>query len=259
MKKIFITIMILQLTNNIIGCTFVPKSFCETLDFRTEDNVLMGKISFIDEDGIELEVIEVLRGEENRETIRIWDGTDFECNGIWSMEANDMGEINDTIIAILPKILEIENNWDIIGDYRRPNYYELTTQLEIENGNAIGFISGYISAPPENNTFEIAYDLLKDNLENSIECNLSVDIEEIEKRNNIKINNPINGELIVWTENISEPLLLKIYSSDGIEMRTEKIEFNKVIIDMIDMSNGLYFLRFEKNDNRYLMKKLVKR
>src|SRR5687767_15182108 len=47
--------------------------------------------------------------------------SDFDCNGIWSMSASDIGGLYDTIVIILPKIIDIENEWDIIGDFRRPN------------------------------------------------------------------------------------------------------------------------------------------
>ena len=64
---------------SLLACSFYPYSFCHVnsnIAF-SEHLVVMGEIVSIDEDGIDLEVIDVLRGEESKSIIRIWDGSGF--------------------------------------------------------------------------------------------------------------------------------------------------------------------------------------
>lgn len=99
----------------------------------SKDNLIVyGLIATQDQDGLDLNIIEVLRGSESKSQIRIWDGTDFECNGIWDMSAGTIGTIGDTIIISLPRITVNENPWDVIGDYRRPDPYRFTSELTVD-------------------------------------------------------------------------------------------------------------------------------
>jgi hypothetical protein len=138
---------LLTLCQPAMACSWVPMSFCETSNARPEDVVISGKILSVDEDGMDLEVIHVLKGIESNQIIRIWDGTDFDCNGLFSMSASMLGSVDDTIIVVMPLITEIENTWDVVGDYRRPDYFGVTTELQVANGIISGYIWGPISAP----------------------------------------------------------------------------------------------------------------
>lgn len=135
------------------ACSWIPVPFCETSNARPNDVVLSGKVINVDMDGIDVEVIDVLRGEEDRDTIRIWDGTDFDCQGIFSMAASDIGGLDDTVVVVMPLITAIENTWDVLGDYRRPDYFGHMTELRVINGVALGFISGPSGTP----TYEMPY------------------------------------------------------------------------------------------------------
>lgn len=130
-------------SSNAMACTIIPEGFCVTNSENFDRSVLSGKIIDIDDDGINIAIINILRGVENRDTIRIWDGTDFDCNGLWSLAASRLGHVNDTIIIILPIINSLENVWDVIGDYRIPDsYYEETAHLSVRNDTIRGFING---------------------------------------------------------------------------------------------------------------------
>lgn len=135
------------------ACSWVPSSFCETSNDRPDDVVISGKIIGVDDDGIDVEVIHVLRGTESSEVIRIWDGTDFDCNGLFSMAASALGDVDDTIIVVMPLITEIENTWDVLGDYRRPNYFGAITELRVTNG----LIGGYIWGPAMTPVYQMPY------------------------------------------------------------------------------------------------------
>lgn len=129
------------------ACSWIPIPFCQTSNERPNDVVLSGKIVSVDMDGIDVEVIDVLRGVEDRDTIRIWDGTDFDCTGLFSMAASGLGGLNDSIVVVLPVITAIENPWDVLGDYRRPDYFVYIPELRISNGVVMGYITGPAASP----------------------------------------------------------------------------------------------------------------
>ena len=145
--RIITTLLLICLSDTIIGCEYIPLSFCETTSLRKNDYVMTGRIIDTIEHGIRFKVINVLKGIESRDTINIWDGTDFDCNGPFSMKAKGLGEINDTIIVILPKIDSVKNLWDVTGDFRRPDYFGYTPDLKVSNDTVYGYINGRISAP----------------------------------------------------------------------------------------------------------------
>ena len=99
MKKLYYSLFVLfSFLQAGICCSVVPISFCESSERFDSSVILSGVILSEDIDGIDLEVMEVFRGLEMRSTIRIWDGTDFDCNGGWSMSASDLGEVGDSLV-----------------------------------------------------------------------------------------------------------------------------------------------------------------
>ena len=146
MKTFLSIIAMLFLWSTAYACSWTPKSFCESLtnyDAHHPSNIVVsGIVVGADEDGADLEIIEVLKGIETRSVIRIWDGTDFDCNGPFSMAAADFLTEGDQVIIILPEIMEIENSWEQLGDYRLPDVWLLNPLLKVENGEITGFIHG---------------------------------------------------------------------------------------------------------------------
>ena len=106
-KAILLALLILPV--ELLYCSFDTKSFCKTINIDIENIVVYGTIISKDDDGLDLEVIEVISGEESKSQIRIWDGKDFDCNGIFDMSTNLIGNINDSIIIFLPRILQVDN------------------------------------------------------------------------------------------------------------------------------------------------------
>ena len=103
MKKLYtLGFSVLALFQTATACSWIPTSFCETSNDRPDDVVISGKIIGVDDDGIDVAVIHVLKGTESSEVIRIWDGTDFDCNGLFSMAASALGDVDDTIIVVMP-------------------------------------------------------------------------------------------------------------------------------------------------------------
>lgn len=135
MKKIF-SFLILNLYLCLVGiaCDFIFIPFCESSssNFSTE-NIVSGIITQHLDNGIQLEVIEVLRGTESRTILTVWNGTDIDCNGNHPMDALAYGMVGDTVIAIIEDVIVQQNDWDIIGDYRRPSSLSDQTYLPITN------------------------------------------------------------------------------------------------------------------------------
>lgn len=102
------------------ACDF-SSTFCLEAIQIDGEKIVVGTITSSSTNSIELSIIEVLYGVENNNTITIWDASTFECNGPWPNEANEMGNVGDTILCIVESITTIINPWDVIGEYRRAN------------------------------------------------------------------------------------------------------------------------------------------
>ena len=189
-------------------------------------------------DGIDLEVIDILAGSESRDTIHIWDGTDWDCNGLFSMAASDLGGLNDSIIVILPLIGSIENTWDVLGDYRRPDYFEYIPELRITNGVVIGYITG----PAEFPTYEMPYiDLLALWNDGSGGCSgLSVD--------GVGQPQPFEAHLVhsmlslTVRSDLAEMSTIRIYAANGQEMVAVEGVPATTQIDLSGFSVGVYHI-----------------
>jgi hypothetical protein len=241
-RKYFITSVITLIFSNAFACSYIPISFCETNNSRPNDIVICGKIFQIDSDGIDIEVIDVLKGVEHRDTIRVWDGTDFECTGLWSMAASNLGFLNDTVIVILPLIDSIENTWDMIGDYRSPDYFGYITTLNVTNNTVSGYINDIW------NTSHIPYDDFKNNWLNSInECSNWLGInEEVQDQKSIVIY-PNPSSDFIQIDNLKTEGNYKIYNIMGVLAFEGYIGKNDQI-NIQTLKKGLYFIQF-KNRN----------
>lgn len=261
MKKIyFIFSILLLLSFDVFSCGFTPETFCKSLEIQSENYIISGKIISIDDDGLDLEIIDVLRGEESKSIIRIWDGTDFECNGNWSMDCSTIGEINESVILLLPKITEIENTWDVIGDYRRPNPYSYISQLKLEDGIAEGLIAGDAIAPDEFNTLSIEYDKLKETILTNGDCeDLTSSTKALLIDNDLTYNNPVNTEINLQFDDLILTQV-NIYTING--TKVESVPFNNrksVNIPFENRMSGLYILEIFTLNNHPKYIKIIKR
>lgn len=145
MRTILLFLAIVAFQHNSYSCSWGQISFCNTVqhfDSLQNITIVSGVVTSADNDGVDFEVKEVLGGVESRTTLRIWDGTDFDCNGLHSMAANDFLKVGDSLVIMLPMIDDIENPWDQIGDYRMPWPWGSSPFLYIRDGNVVGPIVG---------------------------------------------------------------------------------------------------------------------
>lgn len=265
-KQISLIILGLFLTNMLWACTFTSSSFCVDTGHLSYHSVISGEIISIDEDGIDVAVMDVLKGDETNAVIRIWDGTDFDCNGMWPMAASDLGQVGDVKILVLPKIVEIENTWDVIGDYRRPNWYEYTTDLNVVDGIVMGWIKGY-SYWDQNDEIqytadyigELAYDAFVSSFSETIDCSTMVDVEKITENLQIGIQNPFQSELKITIGNENFNGTIAVFDVNGIAVKQLAVQSqNQVAIDFSFVPSGIYFVRFEDTEYQSMVRKVIK-
>ncbi len=255
----------LLFTNILYACSFTSGSFCECAGLLDDHLIISGTIISVDEDGIDLEVIDVLRGEESNAVIRIWDGTDFYCNGPWSMAASDIGQVGDVKILTLPKIVETENSWDVVGDYRRPNWYEYLTDLRVIDGQVEGLIRGYVGWDQNNELVysqdyigQLSYETFATSYTELLDCSTMVDVENITTKFQTTIENPFTSNLNITLDENFEGTI-SIFDLNGVAISEKLIRFqNNVEIDLSFVPNGLYFVRFENEDGLVQVEKVVK-
>ena len=259
-NNLFLTLLAIFISLSSIACTIVPETFCSSIQLQPDYNIISGKIVGVDQDGITVEVFNVIRGEELRDTIRVWDGTDFDCNGIWSMAASDIGSVSDTIIISLPKIFEKENEWDVIDDYRRPDPYSYTSELRVKDGLANGFLSGLAGAPASYNVYSFDYNLLVESLSAGLMCSdfiSAIELAILQKA--ISYSNPVSTDLIL---NVTEPyndLSLSIYALNGKIVKQVAFDSNTQLnVSLELLSSSVYILEFKVGDRIVMLDKLIK-
>ncbi len=142
MMRSFFTSGLILIALRSCACSCDLFSFCETTEQRPEENIF--KIIILEDLPKAIKVInlENIRGSDERDTLTIWDGTDYDCNGLISMDASQIGNPGDTLLIILPTIDSIENVWDVIGEYRMPYWFCNEYKLHIIDNILSGDING---------------------------------------------------------------------------------------------------------------------
>lgn len=243
MKKLYLVLISVILYSGAMACSFTPDSFCRTMRM-SDDLIISGRIVAVDTSSIDVEIIEIIRGEESRDIIRIWNGTDFECNGLHSMAALTIGGINDTVIIILPLINEIINQWDVIGDYRRPEPFVLTSELRVKQGIVKGLILGDVIAPPEYRLLSMDYEEFKTKIVEEGDCStIILSNDNIELPPEVIVTNPFSSELnIQLGEYLGEGAVV-LYSTKGERVLMDKVFNQKNPVFQTDgILPGLYIL-----------------
>jgi hypothetical protein len=228
----------------LLACSWIPVPFCGTSNARPDDVVLSGKIVNVDLDGIDLEVIDVLSGSESRDTIRIWDGTDWDCNGLFSMAAADLGGLNDSIIVILPLIVSIENPWDALGDYRRPDYYEYTPNLSITDGMVVGYIAGSACAP----IWGMPYLELVTNWSDPDNCSTILSVDGTHHAAPFVAHLANNTLNLTIRSDLAAASMIRIHATNGQEVVVVKSVPGTMQIDLSGYSEGVYHVVLVQHD-----------
>ncbi len=238
------------------SCSYI-NSFCQTSSYRPDDLVIQAVIIDDIDYGIVIKNIDVIRGSDERDTITVWDGTDGYCNGIISMDASQIGNAGDTILIILSKIDSLENVWDILGDYRMPEWFCYEYKLTYSNGTLNGIINGYY---PYYYLGYYNYDEFVNSwVINSETCEgiPTVEIKELTSQNIQIFPNPskdfftISGLDEVFNE-------YTVSDAAGRVIITGVISNSKIVIDMTRFSKGIYFFQTRNKFGKVIETILVK-
>lgn len=252
MKKLILVSFIFFFQNG-IACLGPLSSFCYMQFSRPNDLIVKGTIVSSGSSSIQLKVIEVLRGVETRSTIPIWDGTDFECSGNISMKASGIGVPGDTILAVLPKILSVQNTWDVIGDYVRPMWLFEHTVLKIRNDSLIGFVAGSVWGI---GIWKMSYNDFKATwTQNNSECSFAVGISESQS----------SDESIIGRDGFT----YHVFLPSGITQTVSISSLQGVILSHCEVLNdldlnlelyppGMYLLHISNNEGKQYKRKIVR-
>jgi len=128
--KSLLTFLLLSIftINAMLACDPYFAALCQTSNqTRFADmNMFAATIASKSDQSVELNILSNIRGDESRNLITVWDGTEVrsdpndDCDYYGSGFTKKYGEIGDTIFCIVALIDEIENEWEVIGDYRKP-------------------------------------------------------------------------------------------------------------------------------------------
>ena len=176
----------------------------------------------------------------------------------------DIGNPGDSILIAIPRIDSIVNTWDVLGDYRRPNWYCIQSSLLIKNDTLSGLLKGiYFSGGPiATNIDKYSYPKFKLNWVQSVihDCNTVVGV--IEKFINESINifpNPTLNNLNVQINNFSRIQDIQVFNLLGKEHKISWTEDNKTkaTINTVAWPKGVYLIQVKTNEG-IVSKKIVK-
>lgn len=256
-KLILIFIVNFVFTLKFFACSYTPISFCATSESFSENLIVFGKIVSIDNNGIDFEIIDILKGQENKTIIRIWNGVDFDCNGNWSMAASELGELNETLIIILPKIAEKKNDWEIIGEYRRPDFFGYTPNLKVENGIVSGLISGNVSYPYVEE--QANYEIFKNSWKTNQNCSSVVlGTENYNLEETFKIYTNSNNKFKI-SSNKNTEFKVRIFNINGLKIESTELIEKEFEIDLSKYSAGIYFINLTYENNKIQNFKIIKK
>lgn len=245
MKKFnLLLFLFLQFISNIYSCDPIYISFCDSNKELVEEKVFVGKILNQNSQNTEFEIIEILKGLESESTITVWDGSDLECNGTFSMSTAAYGSVGDTVILIVQPISTIENTWDVINDYRRPSSINYTTYLRVDEG----FLW--------DNDLQVSYDDFMTNW------------DEDGCENIVSNKRPIQFSLKMYPNPASDQLRIKnedslwkyysIISLNGQVVETRSPLHNSNIIEVASLNAGFYILKIWDKNEIEIVGKFVK-
>lgn len=253
MKNITLTLFLFLSCASIRACDFACV-FCH--EFQETDFIFGGEIIQKGAEFVQIRIIDQFRGNESREIITIWSGTDFDCNGPFSMSANDFGNIGDTILTVTRLIEEAQNIWDVECDYYRSHFCFYSSQSF--DGN---WIWGWFSEP------SFSYKIFKEkwNDRTLVGCeNYESDKEGCESipNSNIEINiapNPTPGLFYVNVFPILEQdFLLKIFDAAGKMILEKDLTQINNAIDLNHFPSGVYFVAVSNGDKFLKTERVLK-
>lgn len=253
MKTLLLSLFMFVLYATSYACTFDIDVFCYTINTKQQDNtILRGMFIESEDNGMIFKRLETLRGTEDREFIKIWDNSTFDCNGPFERKASLMGIIGEEKILSLDIIDSLIQPFDVLGDYRVPDglWWETHT-LNVVDNNVVGNIF-YGDMYEGQSTIDL--DLFRNKMINESTC--IVTSTKQSKVQNINISPTLtDGSIYLRYDIIDNGETYHIYNNVGEEvMRGTLTQY----IDLVGLKSGLYFVIISSEEGQSLPKKIVK-
>ena len=238
---IFLSAISISLT---LACSFPVYDFCQSIDTFPDRNILTGHITQLDSNGINLEVLHVLRGEETRTNVRIWDRQNWQCNGPFHMSAEVFVNLGDTIIMMLPRIDSIQETWDVVGDYAWPRLHFFESLYEVHNDELFigehNFLGG-LSYPTS-----INYSFFVNAWLDNHACDRIVDTQDLTKTQKLTLYpNPALDEINIVGHNNERPISYTLFDIAGKHISSNVSKTGGQDIPIAHLRPGVYFIRLE--------------
>lgn len=239
-----------------------PASFCDYVSNTSFDIVVFGKITDVDSLKARIQVSEILWGEETRDTITIWSNTDtIFAQGspdqeFFSRSTSDIGKRNEFVVIVLNKIKVLQNEWDIMNDYRIPTQIYNTPWLKVKDEIVWGNI--YVDDPcfPKNKIEKMSFNKFKTYwTDGNFNCDILVSNETVKKdRATIQW---IDHSIIINHEN-SHDFETEVYNSSGKLLFAEKSNC-ECMIDLNSLEKGILIIKANNHSGNILTKKILNR
>lgn len=244
MKHVYLIVVVLLSSVEVFACSCSESvSFCAAQSKYSLCAVCVVTDHFTN--GISLKVIHDFRGNESRDTVRVWDkGGPYDmCNELVSSVASNLGQVGDTIIVTLPIIDSVRNLWDVVGDYMTLGFSCDIYKLPVMNNTVTGLISGAYCQYLHNCIESYNYDqFLIDFPVKSQNCNSWIisGVEEVEKLPFNYYPNPSVSEVVFYSADQGEVTI-----SNQLGQVVDKVHLQgNVTYPTQSLSPGVYYVRF---------------
>lgn len=233
-----------------MACDVATSSFCYVSeDAFPESPIFLARVVEAGSDWRDIQILEVLRGEEERETVRIWDGPTAWCNGPFFAPASAYGSVGDSIICIANLKVETDTFSVPLNDYYHTPVLEAIVSMKIQNGliNTLIFESS--------TSIQMPYVEFLNADNNWSQCMGSAQaVEEVEEEEILIFPNPASD--FIEIENGQKAIRSTvIYSSSGDVLEVILGQHNSV--DISDMPNGLLLIKVEQINGAFIFKRLI--
>ena len=251
MKYSIITLIFLFTHSALQSCSFAPIAFCETINEANPNNIIV-RGYFSDElsNGLIFNRLETLKGDEDREVIKIWDNVPFDCNGLHLRPASFMGNINEEIIVSLTTIDTIYFEGETIGDYRVPEglWWE-THFLKVLGDSVVGNMFN-----PSYHNETLHYDDFIENVIENSQCLISSSKNQIEDQINI-YPTLVNDYITIEHKFLDQNCKLIVFNDVGQQVVNKNLA---PTINLGTLPDGMYIIMVQTPDNKCYHKKIIK-
>lgn len=234
------------------GCTPLPVPFCELTEMYEDSPVFLAQVIDKGSGWCEIEIFAVLRGEEEREIIRIWDGPNQFCTGVWPAPAAAYGAIGDSIICIASLSLMEEDTGGFFvpqNDYFHCPVLVGTVAMKIENG----IINSSIFEPWQNVEVQLSNFLDSEDLDSSCP-GVGLGIDDTRDVQLSVYPNPAHDVLNIETSD-AQKKEISIYSSNGQLLETITKEgragTDNQFVDLSPLPKGLLIVKVSLNNGTF--------